>query len=43
LHQSTAHPNWENATPEELCVTMEAAPTRRGDLRLNAIRLLLLG
>lgn len=43
LQETSAHPNWENATPEELRVAMEAAPTRRGYLRLNAMRLLLLG
>jgi len=43
LHESTAQPNWENATPEELRVAMEAAPTKRGYIRLNAIRLLLSG
>ena len=37
------HANPENATPEELLVAAEASPTRRGYLRLNAIRLLLLG
>ena len=43
MQAHTAHPNWENATPEELRVAMEAAPTRRGYLRLNGIRLLLMG
>jgi transposase len=43
LHESTAQPNWENATPEELRVAMEAAPTKRGYIRLNALRLLLSG
>ena len=42
LQATSAHPNWENATPEELRVAMEAAPTRRGYLRLNALRLRLL-
>ena len=36
-------PNWENATPEELRVAMEAAPTRRSFIRLQALRALLLG
>lgn len=43
MHESTAQPNWENATPEELRVAMEAAPTKRGYIRLNALRLLLSG
>ena len=38
-----AHPNWENATPEELRVAMEAAPNKRSYIRLAAIRALLLG
>jgi len=37
------HPNPENATPEELRVAMDASPTRRAYVRLNAIRALLLG
>jgi len=36
-------PNPENATPEELRVAMEAAPTKRGYIRLAALRSLLLG
>jgi len=36
-------PNAENATLEELKVAMEAAPTRRGFIRLSVIRALLLG
>lgn len=36
-------PNTENATLEELRVAAEASPTKRGYIRLNAIRLLLLG
>ena len=36
-------PNAENATLEELRVAMEASPTKRGYIRLNAIRLLLSG
>lgn len=36
-------PNPENATLEELRVAMEASPTKRGYIRLNAIRLLLTG
>jgi transposase len=43
LQESSAHPNWENATPEELRVAMEAAPTKRGFIRLQAMRALLLG
>ena len=43
LRTPEVQPNPENATPEELCVAMEAAPTKRGSLRLNALRLLLLG
>ena len=37
------HPNAENATLEELRVAMEAAPTKRSYIRLNAVRSLLLG
>ena len=37
------HPNPENATLEELRVTMEAAPNKRSYVRLAAIRCLLLG
>ena len=36
-------PNGENATPDELRVAMEASPTKRGYIRLNALRLLLTG
>lgn len=36
-------PNAENATLEELRVAMEAAPTKRSYIRLNAIRSLLMG
>jgi hypothetical protein len=35
--------NWENGTREELRVAMEAAPNRRSDIRLQALRALLLG
>lgn len=37
------HPNPENATEAELRVAMDAAPNRRSSIRLNAIRVLLLG
>jgi len=37
------HPNPENATAEELRVAMDAAPTKRGYMRLAAIRALLMG
>ncbi len=43
LRAPDAEPNAENATPEELRVAMEAAPTKRSYIRLNAIRSLLLG
>jgi transposase len=43
LRRPEAHPNPENATPEELRVAMEAAPNKRSYIRLNAIRSLLLG
>jgi transposase len=36
-------PNGENATLEELAVAMEAAPNKRSDVRLAAIRALLMG
>jgi transposase len=36
-------PNAENATPEELEVAMEASPTKRGYIRLAAIRSMMLG
>ena len=36
-------PNPENATLDELRVAMEAAPNKRSYIRLNAVRLLLLG
>lgn len=36
-------PNAENATLEELRMAMEAAPTKRSYIRINAIRSLLLG
>ena len=37
------HPNWENGTPEELRLAMEAAPNRRSCVRFLAVRALLLG
>ena len=43
LRTPEVHPNAENATPEELVVAMDAAPNKRSYIRLNAIRLLLLG
>jgi len=43
LRKPERHPNPENATPEQLCVAMEAAPNKRSYIRLNAIRSLLLG
>jgi transposase len=43
LRTPEAEPNPENATLEELRVAMEASPTKRGYIRLNAIRLLLTG
>ena len=43
LRTREVHPSWENATPEDLAVAMEAAPNKRSYVRLNAIRLLLLG
>ena len=43
MRRPELHPNPENATPEELRVAMEAAPTKRSCIRLNAIRSLLLG
>lgn len=43
LREPEAHPNPENATPDELRVAMEAAPNKRSYIRLNAVRSLLLG
>ena len=43
LRTTEVQPNPENATIEELRVAMEASPTKRGYIRLNAIRLLLSG
>jgi transposase len=43
LRTPELEPNAENATLEELRVAMEAAPTKRSYIRLNAIRSLLLG
>jgi len=43
LRTLEVQPNTENATLEELRVAAEASPTKRGYIRLNAIRLLLLG
>jgi transposase len=43
LRTPDVQPNPENATPEELHVAMEASPTKRGYIRLNALRLLLTG
>jgi transposase len=43
LRTPEVEPNPENGTPEELRVAMEASPTKRGYIRLNAIRLLLTG
>lgn len=43
MRRPELHPNPENATPEDLRVAMEAAPTKRSYIRLNAIRSLLLG
>jgi hypothetical protein len=43
LRSRELHPNAENATPEELCVAMEAAPNKRSFIRLSAMRALLLG
>ncbi len=43
LQVINAHPNRENAPLEEPRVAMEAAPTKRGFIRLQAIRTLLLG
>jgi len=43
LRTLEVHPNWENATPEDLRVAMEAAPNRRSYVRLHALRALLLG
>jgi transposase len=43
LRTPELHPNPENATVEELQVAMDASPTRRAYVRLQAIRALLLG
>jgi hypothetical protein len=43
LRAPEIQPNPENATLEELRVAMEAAPDPRSDVRLNALRSLLLG
>lgn len=43
LRTLEVQPNPENATPEERQVAMEASPTKRGYIRLKAIRLLLSG
>jgi transposase len=43
LRTPEIEPNAENATLDELRVAMEAAPTKRSYIRLNAIRSLLLG
>jgi transposase len=43
LRTPEIEPNAENATLEELRVAMEAAPTKRSYIRLNAIRSLLAG
>jgi transposase len=43
LRSRELHPNAENATPEELCVAMDAAPNKRSFIRLSAMRALLLG
>ena len=43
LRTPKLHPNPENTTLEELRVAMEAAPNKRSDVRLNAIRSLLMG
>ena len=37
------HPNPDNATEAEFRVAMDAAPNKRSSIRLNAIRVLLLG
>jgi transposase len=43
LRTIEVQPNPENATPEDLRVAMEASPTKRAYIRLNALRLLLTG
>lgn len=43
LRAPEVQPNPENATLKELEVAMEAAPNKRSYIRLNAIRILLLG
>jgi transposase len=43
LRAPELHPNPENATLDELRVAMEAAANKRSYIRLNAVRLLLLG
>jgi transposase len=43
LRTTELHPNPENATVEDLQVAMEATPTKRGYIRLAAIRALLMG
>jgi transposase len=43
LRTLEVQPNPENATPDELRVAMEASPTKRGYVRLQAMRALLLG
>jgi|SRR6478736_2538121 len=43
MRSPEAIPNPENASPEELTVAMEAAPNKRGYIRLAALRALLLG
>lgn len=43
MRRPELHPHPENATLEELRVAAEASPTKRGYIRLNTIRLLLLG
>jgi transposase len=43
LRTLEVQPNPENATPDELRVAMEASPAKRGYVRLQAMRALLLG
>lgn len=43
MRRPELHPHPENATLEELRVAAKASPTKRGYIRINAIRLLQLG